>query len=125
MMSLRVILEYLEQFAPLSLAAEWDNVGLLLGDRDTQVQRIMTCLSVTRETASEAVEQGAQLIVTHHPVLFRPTQRLTSDTPEGHILLALAKAGVAVYSPHTAFDSTKGGINDLIAQRLGLLDLVP
>src|SRR5216683_240237 len=104
MFPLAVILDYLEQFAPLSLAAEWDNVGLLLGDRSAPIQRVMTCLTVTPETAAEAVDENAQLIVTHHPILFRPIQRLTSATPEGRMLLALAKAGVAVYSPHTASD---------------------
>jgi dinuclear metal center YbgI/SA1388 family protein len=124
MLHLGAILEYLEAFAPLRLAAEWDNVGLLLGDRNADVQRVMTCLTVTPESAAEAVAEGAQLIVAHHPILFRPIQRLTGDTPEGLMLTVLVKAGIAVYSPHTAFDNTKGGINDLLAHRLGVVDAV-
>jgi dinuclear metal center YbgI/SA1388 family protein len=123
MLSLAIILEYLEQYAPLSLAAEWDNVGLLLGDRGAPIKRVMTCLTVTPETAAEAVAESAHLIVTHHPILFRPTQRLTSATPEGRMLLELAKAGVAVYSPHTAYDNAADGINTLLAQRLGMQDV--
>jgi dinuclear metal center YbgI/SA1388 family protein len=123
MLPLSAVIEYLEQFAPLRLAAEWDNVGLLLGDSSAEVQRIMTCLTVTPDSAAEAIEDRAELIVTHHPILFRPVQRLTGDTPEGRMLLALLKAGIAVYSPHTAFDNTDGGINDLLALRLGLLDV--
>jgi dinuclear metal center YbgI/SA1388 family protein len=119
------VLEFLEGFAPPALAAEWDNVGLLLGERDAVVERVMTCLTVTPESAAEAIDAKAQLVVTHHPILFRGVKRLTDATAEGRMILALARAGVAVYSPHTAFDNTRGGINDALAQRLGLRDLVP
>src|SRR5260370_351806 len=96
------VVDHLEQFAPLNLAADWDNVGLLLGERGAPVQRLITCLTVTPESVAEAVEAGAQLLVTHHPILFRGIKRLTDATPEGRMLLALVRAGVAVYSPHTA-----------------------
>src|SRR5262245_25707096 len=119
------VIQFLGELAPPSLAADWDNVGLLLGDRAAAVQRIMTCLTVTPESAAEAVESNVQLIVTHHPILFRPTQRLTSDTPEGRTLLTLVRADVAVYSPHTAYDNTRDGINDALARRLGLTDIAP
>jgi dinuclear metal center YbgI/SA1388 family protein len=123
MLPISAVLESIEQFAPLRLAAEWDNVGLLLGDRNAEVQRVMTCLTVTPESAAEAVERGAHLVITHHPILFRPVQRLTSDTPEGRVVSTLMRSGIAVYSPHTAFDNAKGGINDLLAERLGLVDV--
>lgn len=125
MATVGTVLDFLERIIPSSLAAEWDNVGLLLGDRAAQVRRVMTCLTVTPESAAEAVEQQAELIVTHHPILFRPVQRLTGDNPEGRMLLALLRAGVAVYSPHTAFDNAPGGINDLLAGRLGLTEVIP
>ena len=125
MFTVAAALEFLEQWAPVALAAAWDNVGLLLGDRDAEVQRIMTCLTVTPESATEAIESGAQLIVTHHPILFRPVKRLTSTTPEGRLLLGLVRAGVAVYSAHTAFDNTRGGINEMLAGRLQLRDVTP
>ena len=117
--------EFLERFAPRSLAESWDNVGLLIGDRSRAVSRVMTCLTVTPTTTREAIERGAKLIVSHHPVLYRPVQRLTADDPPGRMLLELIRAGVAVYSPHTAFDSTAGGINDQIAGRLGLVSSLP
>src|SRR5262249_61993540 len=98
------VLDHLERFAPPNLAADWDNVGLLLGDRAAELRALMTCLTVTPESAAEAIESGAQLIVTHHPTLFRAVKRLTTATPEGRMLLSLARSGVAVYSPHTAFD---------------------
>ena len=123
MLTVAAAVDYLNQFAPLGLAADWDNVGLLLGDRAAAVQGIMTCLTVTPESAAEAVESGAQLIVTHHPILFRSVKRVTTDSPEGRVLLTLIRAGMAVYSPHTAFDNTHDGINELLARRLGLLDV--
>jgi dinuclear metal center YbgI/SA1388 family protein len=117
--------QFLQTFAPLNLAEEWDNVGLLLGDPAAPVRRVMTCLSVTPEAVAEAVREQVQLIVSHHPVLFRPTQKWTAATAEGGMLLTLVQAGCAVYSPHTAFDNTPGGINDILAQRLGLSAVVP
>ncbi len=119
------VVDFLDLANPSSLAAEWDNVGLLLGERGGAVTRVLTCLTVTPESAAEAVEDGAQLIVTHHPVLFRAVKRLTDATSEGRMLLSLIRAGVAVYSPHTAFDNAAGGINEALARRLGLTNLVP
>ncbi len=119
------IIGWLEDFAPTELAASWDNVGLLLGDRNNKAKRVLTCLTVTPPVAAEAVEEKVNLIVTHHPILFKPVKRLTADHPEGRMLLSLARAGVSVYSPHTAFDNTSGGINDAIARRLGLVEVGP
>lgn len=119
------VIAFLDRFAPPRLAADWDNVGLLLGRRDAPVARLMTCLTVTPDSAAEAVARGAGLIVSHHPILFRPAKQLTADTPEGRTLLDLARADVAVYSPHTAFDNTPGGINDHLAGLLGLMDVGP
>jgi dinuclear metal center YbgI/SA1388 family protein len=117
------VMAYLDQFAPTSTAAEWDNVGLILGDRSAPVKRILTCLTVTPEVVQEAVSTNANLIVTHHPMLFRPVQKLTDVASEGRMVLALLKVGIAVYSPHTAFDNCVGGINDLLAQKLGLIEV--
>src|SRR5262245_23615219 len=98
MLTVAGVIDHLERLAPPRLAADWDNVGLLLGERTTQVRRLMTCLTVTPESAAEAVERKADLIVTHHPILFKAVKRLTGDGPEGRMLLGLARAGVAVYS---------------------------
>jgi dinuclear metal center YbgI/SA1388 family protein len=125
MPSVADIIEFMQDFAPLDLAEEWDNVGLLVGDANGPAASIMTCLTITPDSAAEAIEAGAGLIVSHHPVLFRASKRLTTGTSEGRMLLSLIHAGVAVYSPHTAFDSTHGGINDMIAGWLGLQDVQP
>jgi dinuclear metal center YbgI/SA1388 family protein len=125
MLNVAAIADFLERFAPSKTAAEWDNVGLLLGDRNAGVERVLTCLTVTPEVVAEALREGVNLIVTHHPILFRGAKRLTTSNPEGRMLLALAAAGVSVYSPHTAFDNAPGGINDALAARLGLVDVTP
>ncbi|MDX1948207.1 MAG: Nif3-like dinuclear metal center hexameric protein [Pirellulaceae bacterium] len=121
--SLAEICDFLEAQAPLSLAAEWDNVGLLVGDRGDRVSRIVTCLTITPAVAAEALREGANLIVTHHPLPFRPLQRLTADDPAGAMLLRLVRGGVAIYSPHTAFDSAAAGINQQLAVGLGLTEI--
>src|SRR5262245_6835282 len=106
------ITRFLEKTTPLALAAEWDNVGLLLGDANQAAGRVMTCLTVTPESAAEAIREKADLIVSHHPILFRAVQKLTAGSTEGRMLLDLVRAGIAVYSPHTAYDNATGGIND-------------
>jgi dinuclear metal center YbgI/SA1388 family protein len=119
------ICRFLEAFAPTRTAAEWDNVGLLLGEASDSVDRVLTCLTVTPNVVAEAVRERVQLIVTHHPILFRGAKKLSSETSEGRLLLPLMKVGIAVYSPHTAFDNCRNGINDSIAQQLGLSNIVP
>ena len=123
MTTVRDITQWLNHFAPTSLAEPWDNVGLLWGDPDAQVERVMTCLTVTPRTAIEAVDAKAELIVSHHPVLFKPVKKIVANQPENGMLWSLARAGISVASPHTAFDNTAGGINEGLALRLGLLDL--
>ena len=119
------ICSFLDDFAPHALAAEWDNVGLLVGDRSQNVERAMACLTITPAAAAEAITERADLIVTHHPLPFKPLKRLTTDTPTGRILLDLIRAGVAIHSPHTAFDSAAAGINQQLAEGLGLTEIQP
>ncbi|HKD36394.1 MAG TPA: Nif3-like dinuclear metal center hexameric protein [Pirellulales bacterium] len=125
MITVAAVAEFLEGFAPSRLAEEWDNVGLLVGDSSRKVERIMTCLTLTAESVGEATADRADLVVTHHPLPFRPLKRLTTETPEGRLLLALVEARVAVYSPHTAFDSTARGINERLAAGIGLIGIAP
>ena len=119
------VTEALEHMAPLRLAAEWDSVGLLVGTHRPQIARVMTCLSLTPEVAEEAVREQADMVVTHHPLPFRPVPRITSDTSTGRVLLELIHAGIAVWSSHTAWDSAAGGINDQLAALLGLEHVAP
>lgn len=114
------IADELSQLAPTSLAEDWDNVGLLVGNGEADVSSVMTCLTLTANVAAEAITRQSQLIISHHPVLFRSIQRLTTQSVEGQVLLDLISAGVSVYSPHTGFDSASEGINQQLAELFGL-----
>ncbi len=123
MRTVRELAGWLEGFAPSRLAESWDNVGLLWGDPDAEVERVMTCLTVSGTTADEAVDEQANVIVSHHPVLFRGAKQIRADLPTTAHLWTLARSGIAILSPHTSFDSTSGGINDGLCRRLGLTDV--
>lgn len=119
------LVAYLDSFAPPAIAEEWDNVGLLVGDPGGEVRCVMTCLTITPASAAEAIAQSANLIVAHHPLPFRPLQRITVERTEGRLLWELIRAGVSIYSPHTAFDSAVDGINARLARGLELRDVAP
>jgi dinuclear metal center YbgI/SA1388 family protein len=125
MTTLREVCQFLDELAPRHLAEEWDNVGLLVGDPSQPVARVMTCLTITPASSAEAIRERADLIVTHHPLPFKPLKRLTSDHTPGRLLLMLIRAGIAVHSPHTAFDSAAAGINQQLAEGLGLTEIAP
>ncbi|MEL7497210.1 MAG: Nif3-like dinuclear metal center hexameric protein [Planctomycetota bacterium] len=125
MLTIQQVTQFLEQFAPTRLAEDWDNVGLLVGDRQGQAKAVMTCLTVTPETVEEAIEQNADLIVSHHPLPFRPLKRITTDQVPSKLLWDLVRAEISVYSPHTGFDSACQGINQSLGHRLGLNNLKP
>ncbi len=124
-MQVSEVIAWLDRFAPPALAESWDNVGLLWGDPASACRSVLTCLTVTDATADEAIAAGADLIVSHHPILFRGVKSVRADRPETGFLWRLARAGIAVYSPHTAFDNTEGGINDGLASLLGLVAVGP
>lgn len=123
MTRIKDVAAFLVELAPPDLAEDWDNVGLLTGDADALVDTVLTCLTLTPDVAAEAVERRAGLVVSHHPVLFRPVQRLTAETVEGRMLLELIRAGVAVYSAHTRYDGAAEGINRQLAELFGLEDV--
>ncbi len=125
MIPLQQVIEFLREFAPPDLAESWDNVGLLIGDTASEITSVLTCLTLTPNVAEEAIARRAQLIVTHHPVLFRPMKQLTTATTEGRLLLSLIRAGVAVYSPHTCYDSAADGINQQLARSFELQEIRP
>lgn len=119
------IVDSLQSFAPPDLAEDWDNIGLLVGSREWSVERVLTCLTITPSTLSEAIESHVNLIVSHHPLPFQPLKSITPETTPGRLLLDLIAAEIAVYSPHTAFDSAQAGINQHLAIGLGLQQIEP
>ena len=107
---------------------DWDNVGHLLGDPDSQVSRVLVALDITEDVADEALAHGCELIVAHHPVMncrWLPVQSVRSDTPQGHLLLKLLRNGVSAICMHTNLDVAWGGVNDILAEKLKLVDPGP
>lgn len=110
--------------APPQDAEEWDNVGLLAGRADAPVDTVLCALDLTEAVVDEAVRRGAQLIVTHHPILFRGRKNLREDDAEGRMLCALVRAGIAHFAMHTNYDNACPGVNDALAAALGLKEIV-
>ncbi len=124
MTEVKDIINCIEERFPLSLAEEWDNSGIQV-DTGRPVSRILVALEATDEVVEEAIERGADLIVTHHPLLFSPVSSIDWREPVTERLMGLIRAGISVYSTHTPFDIGEGGMNDLIGRALGLKDVTP
>ena len=117
------ILEYLESIAPPALKMEWDNVGLLCGSRSTPVTKILVALDPFEHVCQEAADWGAELMVTHHPLIFQPLSSITGETSLGRGILTLCRHGISAVNAHTNLDRAEGGVNDVLAQKLGLSDI--
>ncbi len=123
MATVREIYQQLDQWAPFETQMDFDNAGFLVGRGDREVRKILVALDITEAVVDEAAEWGADLIVSHHPVIFHPVKRLTDETTTGRTLLALAEKGVAAICAHTNLDAAQGGVNVCLAQALGLVEL--
>ena len=117
------VITLMEQLAPRSYAESWDNVGLMVGDRNAIVTGVLTTLDVTAEAISYAIEHDCNLIVSHHPLIFKGLKQLSCDTAQGRMINQLIQHNIAVYSAHTNLDIAPGGLNDMLAERLGLIDI--
>ncbi|OGO78675.1 MAG: Nif3-like dinuclear metal center hexameric protein [Clostridiales bacterium GWB2_37_7] len=115
----QTIANMIEELAPKRLAEAWDNVGLLVGDGSSKIQKILVCLDATEWVIEEAIEQGADMIVCHHPIIFGGIKRITADTVLGRKLIRLISKSISVYCAHTNYDIAKEGLNDIFAKRLG------
>jgi dinuclear metal center YbgI/SA1388 family protein len=118
-------LKAMREFAPEEWAEDWDNVGFQFGREDAPLRKAMACLDATEEAIASASEAGVDLIVAHHPILFRPPKTLREDRPEGRLIAALIRSGIAFYAAHTNVDVAPGGTNDALADALGLTDTRP
>lgn len=114
------ILEFMETIAPMALKMPWDNAGLLCGSRNTAVTKILIALDPFEHVCQEAADWGAQLIVTHHPLIFVAPHSITEDTSVGRCILKLCRNGISAINAHTNLDQAEGGVNDILAQTLGL-----
>lgn len=120
MIKCRDVMEFIEQLAPAELAEEWDNSGLLLGGSDRSISRIMVCLDVTTDALETAVKKKVDLIVTHHPVIFKGIKRISEDDVKGRQLFTAIINGICVISAHTNLDYADNGVNVKLAETLGL-----
>ena len=117
------ILAFMETVAPISLKMEWDNAGLLCGSKSTPVTKILVALDPFEHVCREAADWGAQLIVTHHPLIFDPQRSVTDETSVGRSVLTLCRNGISAINAHTNLDQAAGGVNDIFAQILGLSNI--
>ena len=123
MRTVREIEQALWKLAPAYMKEEWDNIGLLCGHEDREVERVLVALDPFLSTAQEASEVGAQLLLTHHPLIFIPAKSVTDRDPVGRTILHLVEHGICAVNLHTNLDSAPGGVNDVLAQALGLRDI--
>ena len=121
--TIRAVTNALESWAPPDSAQSYDNVGLQVGDARRPVKRALLALDLTPDVIDEAEEAGASLIITHHPLIFQPLDRVTADSFASSLALRLAEAGIALYSIHTNLDAAPGGVSFALAEHLGLRDI--
>ena len=128
MPTVREIEQALFELAPREGAMDWDNVGHLLGDPDSQVSRVLVALDITEDVADEALAHGCELIVAHHPLMncrWLPVQSIREDTQQGHLLRKLLRHDICAICMHTNLDVAWGGVNDALAEALELRDTEP
>lgn len=119
----RNIMNIVENMAPKHLAEDGDNVGLHIGHPETDVSRVLVTLDVNAEVVREAVAKKAQLIVAHHPLIYKPLKSIRYDQPQGALIKLLAANDIAVYCAHTNMDSAAEGVNEILARKLGLSEI--
>lgn len=121
----QTIVNLLESYAPKYMAEEWDNIGLQIGDPSQEINTLFLTLDLNEEVLDEAVAVGAEMLVVHHTPFFKPLKNIRTDLPLGRLISRLVKQGMVLYTAHTNLDSADMGINQLLAERLGLKDIKP
>lgn len=119
------ILGIINKIAPVSLAEEWDNPGLQVGDPGAEANRIMVALDPTSDVIASAIASSCQILVTHHPLIFKPLKSISTATRQGTLIHTAIRAGLSIVSMHTNYDIASGGLNDLLSKKLGLSACVP
>ncbi len=114
------ILNFVDTLAPRAMKMDWDNVGLLCGSRSTPVTKVLVALDPFEHVCREAADWGAEVIVTHHPIIFRPLPNITDETTIGRGIRTLIKHDISAINAHTNLDQSPGGVNDVLAKTLGL-----
>lgn len=119
------IMAIMEEAFPLYLAESWDNSGLQIGSADKEVSRLLIALDLDEFALQQAMDERADMIITHHPFFFRPLKNIDYTSPEGTMIQKAVMAGITIYAAHTNLDSARQGLNQALAERLGLLDIEP
>ena len=122
-MKVRDIINVIEKFAPLSIQESWDNSGLCVGSQDAQVTSVLLGLDCTEELVDEAIACGADMIITHHPLIFSGLKRITPEDQIGAAVIKAVKAGISIYAAHTSADKVIAGVSGAMAARLGLVNV--
>jgi len=122
-MKIKDIISILENEAPLRLQESYDNSGLQWGNPDNTVQKVMICLDFTNDALMEAVEKQVQMVISHHPALFRPLKSINTGSGKGAMLAECIRNNISLYSLHTNFDVADNGLNEYLAKTLGLNDI--
>lgn len=120
MTTVQDVLNYIETLAPRYMKMDWDNVGLLCGSRAQPVRKVLVALDPFEHVCQEAAAIGADLIVTHHPLIFKPLPMVTDDAAITRGIMMLCREGISALNAHTNLDCASGGVNDVLAQTLGL-----
>ncbi len=115
----------INKIAPIALAEAWDNPGLQIGDPAAEVTRVMVALDPTPDVIDSAISSSCQLLVTHHPLIFKPLKSISSANPLGALIQKAIKGGLSIVSMHTNYDIASGGLNDLLARKIGLSSWTP
>ena len=123
MVKVQQFLDWINAFAPFDSAEGFDNVGLLMGDRQAEVHAVLFGMDVTEALVQKAVDLGAELIITHHPFIFRGLKRIDYTGPQGRIMAMLMQHGISVIAAHTNYDKAPGGVCDSLAAALGLTNV--
>lgn len=119
-MKLKDFIALMDSIAPRERALSFDNVGLLIGPDHDEIRRVLVALDLSVNTANEAIETGADLVLTHHPQMFRPVQRILPDHPETAAVYRLIRHGIGHFAAHTNLDAAAGGVNDVLCKLMGL-----
>lgn len=117
------VINLIDKFAPRRLAEQWDNPGLNIGSPSSDVNAVLITLDVNPQVVSEALSLGANLIISHHPLIFKPMKNIREDNPQGRLIYDIIRNGINVFSAHTNLDSCKEGVNQVLAELLGLKNI--
>ena len=124
-MKVKDVTKILNEWAPEDSASEWDNVGLLIGSDEEELTGILVALDATGSVVEESISTNSNLIISHHPIIFEPLRTLRKEEHPASVIYQLIKNDISLYTMHTNLDAASGGVNDELANKLGLVDIEP